>query len=951
VKPEESMIILTDSPKKTAASADSVKTRISNLVKIDILQYAKDWKQVMQGLTPKTASGYMTDLKEGYLTDAMRMFDEMERRDPDIKADMGLRKNSIAHRKIMVHPADDSGEAKKQAEWLEEALKTPALLRLPQLMTDAIPKGFALIQLTYKYDGKFLIPDTIQRIPAWGLLMRDADKIVEFPLLAGDYGLAGTPIEESEQLIFHKHFEQDFTFLSSGLMYTLVLAYVLRNYNLKDWAAFIERHGNPLVIGHYASGANATEKEYIRQAVQELMNDLAAVLDENTKIEIIETKASGATPYERMLQATKDFISKVALGQTLSTNESQYGTKAQATVQAEVRTDLLKYDAFSFELTLNEQLVRNLIGLNFSNPLFPHIQIDVRGDATKEDIQAGYEMGLDISKKQVRSVLNLSEPADEGDTLLKPEGAQSPFQNGQQMNFSEVKKNSETLMLKEKIEIKFDDILQGGIDKAAEGYARLENEMIRQVEASGYEYALEHIWDSYAEMNSDLGAILADAASAAEIIGVGEAKREAAGEEIVLSDSTFSDNPINPDEGLKLLKRKPVVSSRQDKALNAKWKGRMFSVAGYDNLKTIGKAHDFLVQAYDEGLSFEDFRIRTNAVFRNEGLAAPDRFHLRTVFETNMQSAYMAGRVRQMLENVDERPYWRILTAGDDRVRPAHRALHGKIFHYQEILDRGLIPPFDYNCRCTIQALTPGQIQQMGLKVEEKALAIYDDPETGLPVNIRPREGFGHNPDDYNFGIVEYKEEVIPEIERIEGSSNWKERNRPDADLKNNKEKTPEDFIDAKHLIRINPESKLSEIGNLIAKEISKEYPSLLSGWPDKLEMHIPLPFKDTLLFNQGSLNKLLKYPERIIDFNKFIDTVQNPWEVWVNKNPVSGEWGYTFIKMYNDKKENLYCRVDIYPSEGAKVTTYFVSRNKSYLNNRRNGIALIYVNDDLLEK
>lgn len=946
---EENLIVLTDKP-KPVTSTESAKAKASRLVKIDILQYAKDWKQVMQGLTPKDASGYMADLKEGYLTDAMRMFDEMERRDPDIKADMGLRKNSIAHRKITVHPADDSGEAKTQAEWLEEMLKTPALLRLPQLMTDAIPKGFALIQLTYKYDGKFLIPDTIQRIPAWGLLMRnpDTNEIVEFPMLAGEYGFTGTPIEQSEQLIFHKHFEQDFTFLSSGLMYSLVLAYVLRNYNLKDWAAFIERHGNPLVIGHYASGANATEKELIRVAVQELLNDLAAVLDENTKIEIIETKAGGATPYERMLAATRDFISKVTLGQTLSTNESQYGTKAQAVVHAGVRQDLLEYDAFSYELTLNEQLVRNLIDLNFSNPMYPRVQIDTRGDATKEDIQAGWEMGLSVSKKQVRQVLNLKEPEDKDDALEKPaNAAMNPLATGESK-----KKDWERMMLSEAKEIRFEDILQGAIDASSEIYSRLEAEILRQVKEKGFEYAIEHLWDLYAEMNSALGAILSDAASAAEILGIGEAKEE----NLTLSDTTFSEDPIPPDEGLKLLKRKPVVSSRQFKALNAKWKGRMFSIAGYDNLKALGAAHDFLVEAYENGESFDDFRIKTNAFFRKEGLAAPERFHLRTVFETNMASAYMAGRVRQMLENVDERPYWRFVTAGDDRVRPSHAALNGRVFHYAEFLKKGLIPPLDYNCRCNIQALTAEQVKELGLKVEEKALAIYDDPETGLPVNIKPREGFGGNPDDFDFGTLQGFNETLQALRQEEKYVNWEDRRLKSA-AEFSGAAIPNKFPDINDFASKKPEPGKQDIIDWAKKIISSAYPKKMIGWPDKFEFNITNKFNENYVFNENSLEHILtnyfsRGEDRLRYFPYLVDTIENPWEVWVAQNKTSGEWGLNFIKIFNGTKgnEGLFCRVDITYEKGAKVITYFIRERDSRIDALREGIALIYRDDEVVK-
>lgn len=71
---------------------------------------------------------------------------------------------------------------------------------------------------------------------------------------------------------------------------------------------------------------------------------------------------------------------------------------------------------------------------------------------------------------------------------------------------------------------------------------------------------------------------------------------------------------------------------------------------------------------------------------------------LRTIFATNMQSAYMAGRYQQMIEQVDERPFWQYVAVLDSRTRPAHRALNGKVFRYDDAAWGAVFPPNGFNC-------------------------------------------------------------------------------------------------------------------------------------------------------------------------------------------------------------------------------------------------------------
>lgn len=137
-------------------------------------------------------------------------------------------------------------------------------------------------------------------------------------------------------------------------------------------------------------------------------------------------------------------------------------------------------------------------------------------------------------------------------------------------------------------------------------------------------------------------------------------------------------------------------------------------------------------------------------------------FRLKTIFQTNMQSAYMAGRYRELKEQASTRPYWQYVAVLDARTRPSHEALHGKVFRWDDPIWKAIFPPNGYNCRCSVRALSERDLQRRGLAVSrsEGLLSQVQVPQRGgssitvtrydegVPGGIvfQPDPGFDSNP-------------------------------------------------------------------------------------------------------------------------------------------------------------------------------------------------------------
>lgn len=114
-----------------------------------------------------------------------------------------------------------------------------------------------------------------------------------------------------------------------------------------------------------------------------------------------------------------------------------------------------------------------------------------------------------------------------------------------------------------------------------------------------------------------------------------------------------------------------------------------------------------LDRALREGSTLRDFQAAVEADAIAFGISPASSGYLENVFRTNIQTAYGAGRYRQLTnpDVIAVRPWVQYRTAGDTRVRNSHRALDGLIFKAASSEWRSIAPPNGYQCRCSMVSL------------------------------------------------------------------------------------------------------------------------------------------------------------------------------------------------------------------------------------------------------
>ena len=196
---------------------------------------------------------------------------------------------------------------------------------------------------------------------------------------------------------------------------------------------------------------------------------------------------------------------------------------------------------------------------------------------------------------------------------------------------------------------------------------------------------------------------------------------------------------LPPQEAISYFRNKGYNITWDWKESLAEANAKAFTVAKATKLEVLRAIRDETDKAISEGIAFHTYKKELQPKLQKLGWwgkrvkEAPDGTaelvqlgsvnRLKTIFRTNLNTAYSAGRYKQQralaTQRISPRPYWQYLAVLDTRTRPAHRKLHGKVFRFDDPFWDTFYPPNGWNCRCRVRTLTERQLKSRSLKVEQ----------------------------------------------------------------------------------------------------------------------------------------------------------------------------------------------------------------------------------------
>lgn len=317
-------------------------------------------------------------------------------------------------------------------------------------------------------------------------------------------------------------------------------------------------------------------------------------------------------------------------------------------------------------------------------------------------------------------------------------------------------------------------------------------------------------------------------------------------------------------------------------------------------------------KALAEGTTFRDFQKQLEPLLKSKGwwgrqfIADPEGnvenvqlgspWRLRTIYEVNLQTAYAAGHYKQQIENVESRPWWMYVGILDSRIRPAHRAMHGLVFRYDDPFWQKFYPPNGWNCRCTVRALTGDQVKERGARVMETGrtgvmgetdVAVGDRLQTvstfsfidddGRRVLLKTDAGWSYNPGvAWQIDLPKYSTELQEQMLRLPGPRNPAEvrqemsklRTRLESDrasIRARQEDISNEFMTAEHSRRLELAGEMEDLTGRLRELHNQEREATAK----LLQVENPAKFEVKLQgFGKTTLSKVRQAVE---EFRKFV--------------------------------------------------------------------------------
>lgn len=375
---------------------------------------------VASGLTPVRLAHILRACDEGEIRDYAILAEEMEERDPHYASVLGVRKRIVSAVAPEVRPASEDAADERVAGAVREAIAGhDGFPNLVEDLLDALGKGVAVVEIDWRRTARSWWPEEFHHRPL-AFFRWDRETGEELRLLDDDAPVDGRPLEPFKFLVHQARLKSGHP-ARAGLARLVAFSWMCKAYALKDWMAFVETYGLPIRLGRYGPSASREDVEKLFTAVANIGTDAAAVLPESMRIEFESaTGTQSEAVFENLSRYLDEQVSKAVLGQTMTADDGS--SLAQAQVHDGVRHDIAAADARAVTATLNRDLVRPFVDLNFGpQRVYPRLVVDIEEpedtDMILRHTPALAASGVRIRAAEVRARLGYSEPDAEDEVI------------------------------------------------------------------------------------------------------------------------------------------------------------------------------------------------------------------------------------------------------------------------------------------------------------------------------------------------------------------------------------------------------------------------------------------------------------------------------------------------------------------------------------------------------
>jgi len=640
------------------------------------------------------------------------IYRQMQDRDGQVKAVFLLKKFARLSTPWHIDPAEeDNEEAERQAEFIDcnfEQMKGSVysfLLKIWNAMRD----GYSIGEINYYVipDGEFAGMIGLQNIKVrkarnYNFDCDEHGNLKENGLLEG---VNRRPLPVNKFIILSYNPDDDDSDSIYGKSdFRAAYRYYFSNDVLQRfWNIFLEKFGQPTVIGRYPPGTPDTKQDDFLAILGKIQSDTKITIPENLKVDLLEATRRGDAGYKSAFDTNNAMIARALLVGTLLMDTGKKGSWALSKTHFDIFIYVLEWLGKETEDTImHEQLIKPLIYYNFATPLYPKFRFEsliqkdqkYKAEICKMLVEGGF---INPEEAWVRGFLDL--PArEEGVELPPPKGQLQPFTHS--VHIFSRKPNA----LEKKVN--FAQIIRDLVNYESEAAEDLKQILLKQREALKKLIAKKEILEKRRvnEVEKIQLSYVGDFRDRIRdwLVKLFEYGKDCVKEEIKRAKKEYQGEPLGmvPEKALQYLKTKSI------------------SIAGYTKDAIVKEGKELLYQGLKQGWSTYKLQHELDEMFKKfiggEGLELKDGkpvqpYRLEATIRTNFSDAYNQGRFAEMND-----PAIAEMMAGygfsavmDEATTLQCQLLDGKVFAKGD--PAVMVPPLDFSCRSILVPVLLGE--------------------------------------------------------------------------------------------------------------------------------------------------------------------------------------------------------------------------------------------------
>ncbi|SHH33529.1 DUF935 domain-containing protein [Desulfofustis glycolicus] len=208
------------------------------------------------------------------------------------------------------------------------------------ILQEAALRGHRALEVVWRFESGVWLPAFLRDIPNRRLIHTGVQWRLQ-TLTEPSYGMELPPYKA----LVASHMASTDNPYGEALLSRCYWPYLFKHSGWKWWVTLAEKYGLPWIIAQLGGKAEEPQRRELLGALVAMVVDPVAVVPEGAKVDFHLTEGANPEIHERLIRTCNGEISKVLVGQTLSTEmDGSSGSRAAAETHSGLRDEIVEAD-------------------------------------------------------------------------------------------------------------------------------------------------------------------------------------------------------------------------------------------------------------------------------------------------------------------------------------------------------------------------------------------------------------------------------------------------------------------------------------------------------------------------------------------------------------------------------------------------------------------------------